>query len=60
MRVPHLTAMAAVSALIVGATATAFADPGLLGLGNATIGRQADGSVVTSTGQRVTPAGCHH
>ncbi|HEY0693806.1 MAG TPA: bifunctional YncE family protein/alkaline phosphatase family protein [Kribbella sp.] len=57
MRVPHLTAMAAVSALIVGATATAFADPGLLGFGNATVGRQADGSVVTSTGQRVTPAG---
>ena len=57
MRRSRLTALITVAAFSVAGATAAYADPALVGLGNAKIGRQADGSVITSTGQRVTPAG---
>lgn len=47
----------AVGALLLGGTPALAAATSSPGLGTATVGRQPDGSVVTSTGQRLTPTG---
>ena len=58
MRIPRFRVIAAAATVLAIGTATAaYADPSLLWLGTSKVGRQDDGSVITSTGQRVTPAG---
>ncbi|MGW3625041.1 bifunctional YncE family protein/alkaline phosphatase family protein [Streptomyces sp. NPDC000880] len=57
MRISRVRVVVAAAAVLSMAATAAYADPVLFGFGNAKIGRQADGSVITSTGQRLTPAG---